>query len=48
MDLTEKLIWAELRYKVLESAVMVNDQYSNEEVLTKLLEILDLIDNTQR
>lgn len=48
MNLTEKLIWAELRYKVLESAVMVNDQYSSEEVLAKLIEVVDLLDNLQR
>lgn len=47
MNLNQKLIWAEIRLKVLESAVMLNEGYTNEDVTEKLMEIVDLLENTE-
>jgi hypothetical protein len=47
MDLTNKVIWAELKLKILESAMMLNDGYTSEDVIAKLLEVVELLDNTQ-
>ncbi|QVY60970.1 hypothetical protein [Cytobacillus gottheilii] len=47
MDITQKVIWAEIKLKVLESAMMLNDDYSNADVTEKLMEIVELLDNTE-
>lgn len=47
MDITKKVIWAELKLKTLEAAMMINDGYTNDEVISKLLEVVELLDNTQ-
>ncbi|WP_313804739.1 hypothetical protein [Cytobacillus sp.] len=47
MNLTNKVIWAELKLKVLESAMMLNDEYANEDVIAKLMEVVEILDNTQ-
>jgi hypothetical protein len=47
MKFTVKVIWAELKLKVLESAMMLDDGYTNEDVIDKLLEIVEQLDNTQ-
>jgi len=47
MNLTEKAIWAEIKLKVLESAVMLNEGYTNEDVTEKLMEIVNLLENTE-
>ncbi|WP_192912998.1 hypothetical protein [Bacillus mesophilum] len=47
MDITQKVIWAEIKLKVLESAMMLNYDYSNADVTEKLMEIVDLLDNTE-
>lgn len=48
MNLTDKMIWAELKYKVLESAVMLNDDYSKEDVIAKLMEVVEILDDTEQ
>lgn len=47
MNLTGKVIWAELKLKTLEAAMMINDGYTNDEVVSKLMEVVELLDNTQ-
>ncbi|MGN7403506.1 hypothetical protein ACTHO0_27040 [Cytobacillus praedii] len=47
MNLTNKVIWAEIKLKVLESAMMLNDEYSTEDVIAKLMEVVEILDNTQ-
>ncbi|MCQ6275786.1 hypothetical protein JMM81_12555 [Bacillus sp. V3B] len=47
MCITDKVIWTELKLKVLESAMMLQDGYSQDEVIAKLLEVIELLDNTQ-
>lgn len=47
MNITEKVIWAELKFRVLEAAMMLNDDYTNEDVIAKLMEVVELLDNTQ-
>lgn len=47
MDLTNKVICAELKLKVLESTMMLNDEYSTEDVIAKLMEVVEILDNTQ-
>lgn len=47
MNLIEKVIWSELKLKVLEAAMMINDNYSNDDVTAKLMEVVELLDNTQ-
>jgi len=46
MKLSEKALWAKLKFLVLESAMMINDGYTDEEVIVRLLEIVELLDNT--
>jgi hypothetical protein len=48
MDLANKVVWAEIKLKVLESAMMLNDGYTNEDVITKLLEVVELLENTDQ
>jgi len=47
MNLIQKTIWAEIKHKVLQSAVMLNDGYTNEDVTEKLMEIVELLENTE-
>ncbi|WP_180968218.1 hypothetical protein [Cytobacillus massiliigabonensis] len=47
MNLTNKVIWAEIKLKVLESAMMLNDDYSNDDVIAKLMEVVEILDNTE-
>ncbi|MDF1509701.1 hypothetical protein PZE06_16295 [Robertmurraya sp. DFI.2.37] len=47
MNITEKVFWAELKLKVLYAAMMINDGYTNEDVINQLMEILDLLENTK-
>lgn len=48
MCLTQKTLWAELKYKVLESVLMLNDGYSQDDVIAKLLEIVEILENTEQ
>ncbi|MBT2680019.1 hypothetical protein J7E38_13475 [Bacillus sp. ISL-35] len=47
MNLDHEVLWAELKLKILQSAMMINDGYSNEEVIQQLLEAVDILDNTE-
>lgn len=46
LNLIEKTIWAELKFKVLKSALMINDGYTNDEVISHLMEVVELLENT--
>ncbi|MED1711757.1 hypothetical protein P4V34_28825 [Bacillus thuringiensis] len=48
MNLTEKFIWAELKYKLYLIAVNIqNDDYSdNQEILNDILEIAKILEST--
>lgn len=46
MNLTYQTLWAELKLRILESAMMLQDDYSNDDVIAKLLEAVDILDNT--
>ncbi|WP_161805208.1 hypothetical protein [Sporosarcina globispora] len=47
MNLTDKVAWAEIKLKILQSAMMINDGYSDEEVIVHLLEAVEILENTQ-
>ncbi|MBM4762745.1 hypothetical protein [Bacillus sp. B15-48] len=47
MNLNQKLIWAEVKHKVLESAVMISDGYAADDVIAKLMEVVELLENTE-
>lgn len=47
MNITEKVIWAEIKLKVLYAAMMINDGYTNDDVINQLMEIVDLLENIQ-
>ncbi|MEK4030744.1 hypothetical protein MKZ02_19700 [Pseudobacillus sp. FSL P4-0506] len=47
MDLSQKCTWAEIKFKVLQTAVMLQDDCSKEEVLKELLAIVDILENTE-
>ncbi|MBS4172081.1 hypothetical protein [Bacillus sp. FJAT-49736] len=46
MDFAEKALWAELKYKVYLAALMVNDGYTNEDVIDQLMEIVQILENS--
>lgn len=45
MTLTDLAIWAELKSLILNSAVMINDEYEKEEIIEKLMEAIQLMDD---
>ncbi len=47
MNLTNRVIWAEIKLKILQSAMMINDGYSDEEVIAHLMEAVEILENTQ-
>ncbi|USK43565.1 hypothetical protein [Cytobacillus oceanisediminis] len=47
MNLTDKVVWAEIKLKILQSAMMINDGYSDEEVIAHLMEAVEILENTQ-
>lgn len=47
MNLTDKVVWAEIKLKILQSAMMINDGYSDEEVIAHLMEAVVILENTQ-
>ncbi|MBB6446511.1 hypothetical protein [Bacillus benzoevorans] len=47
MNLTNQALWAELKFKVLESALMLQDGYSDNEVIGKLMEVVEILNNTE-
>jgi hypothetical protein len=47
MNLSERTVHAELKYMVLESAMMIQDGYTDQDVINRLLEVVELLDNTQ-
>ena len=47
MNLNQKAIWVQLKYLVLESALMINDGYSNEEVISNLFKVVELLNQTE-
>jgi hypothetical protein len=40
MNLTQKTLLAQLKFLILESAMMINDGYNNDEVIENLLKIV--------
>jgi hypothetical protein len=47
MNLSERTVHTELKYMVLESAMMIQDGYTDQDVINRLLEVVELLDNTQ-
>lgn len=47
MNLTNRVIWSEIKLKILQSAMMINDGYSDEEVIAHLMEAVEILENTQ-
>lgn len=47
MNLEQEVLWAELKHKIPQSVMMINDGYLNEEMIQQLLEAFDILDNTQ-
>jgi hypothetical protein len=47
VNLTQKVLWAQLKFLVLESAMMINDSYSNDEVISNLLKVVDILEETE-
>ncbi|WP_342488567.1 hypothetical protein MKX67_18520 [Cytobacillus sp. FSL W7-1323] len=47
MNFTEKAIWAEIKYNILLAALHIENGESNDLVLSKLLEVVSLLENTE-
>lgn len=47
MNLTNKVIWAEIKYNILLAALHIENDESNDLVLSKLLEVVSLLENTE-
>lgn len=47
MYLTQKTLLAQLKFLVLESAMMINDGYNNDEVIANLLRVVELMDSIE-
>jgi hypothetical protein len=47
MSLTERTLHAELKFLILESAMMIQDGYTDQDVISRLMEAVDLLDNTE-
>jgi hypothetical protein len=47
MNLSERTVHAQLKYMVLESAMMIQDGYTDQDVINRLMEIAELLDNTE-
>jgi hypothetical protein len=47
MNFTDRLIHAELKYLILDAAMRVQDGYTDQDVISRLMEAVDLLDNTE-
>jgi hypothetical protein len=48
MDIAERTVHAQLKYMILESVVMmIQDGYTDQDVINRLREDVDLLDNTE-
>ncbi|MDF2790481.1 MAG: hypothetical protein K0S80_3582 [Neobacillus sp.] len=47
MNLTQKTLLAQLKFLVLESAMMVGDDYSRDEVISNLFKVVELLDHIE-
>jgi hypothetical protein len=47
MNITERAIHAELKFLILHSAMMIQDGYTDQDVISRLMEAVDLLDNTE-
>jgi hypothetical protein len=47
MDLTEKAIYAELKFLILDAAMRIQDGYTDQDVISRLMEAVDLLDNAE-
>lgn len=47
MDHKQKTINAELKFKILEAVMMLNDDYATNDVTESLLKVVELLENTE-
>jgi hypothetical protein len=47
MNIVERTVHAQLKYMILESAMMIQDGYTDQDVISRLMEAVDLLDNTE-
>ncbi|MGF2617771.1 hypothetical protein ACQUWN_19510 [Rossellomorea aquimaris] len=47
MNLTERVIHAELKYLILQSALIIQDGNTDQDVISRLVEAVELLDNTE-
>jgi hypothetical protein len=47
MNITDRAIHAELKFLILHSAMMIQDGYTDQDVISRLMEAVDLLDNTE-
>ena len=47
MNLNQKAIWAQLKYLVLESAMMIQDGYTGDDVIANLMKVAEILENTE-
>jgi hypothetical protein len=47
MDLTKRAIHAELKFLILDVAMRIQDGYTDQDVISRLMEAVDLLDNTK-
>jgi hypothetical protein len=45
-DIAERTVHAQLKYMILESAMMIQDGYTDQDVINRLMEVVELIDST--
>lgn len=47
MSILDKTIWAEIKFNILLAALHIENGESNDLVLSKLLEVVELLENTE-
>ncbi|MED1607789.1 hypothetical protein P4U90_20935 [Cytobacillus kochii] len=47
MNLTDRAIWAELKFRILEAAMNLENGESDDFVISKLMEVVEILENTE-
>lgn len=47
MNLTERAIWAELKFRILEAAMNLENDESKDYVISKLMEVVEILEDTE-
>ncbi|WP_157090493.1 hypothetical protein [Cytobacillus horneckiae] len=47
MNLSERANWAEIKFRILEAAMNLENGESKDYVISKLMEVVEILDNTE-